>query len=118
MKHIVISLLYLGLIFGLSTLVFNPTNLYYELPWLDIPMHILGGFGVVALLLAIASYKGSKVGYKRIIVMYLLVAVCWELYELAHDLLTEGMWLGDWLDTASDIINGAIGATVAYFFLK
>lgn len=117
MKEIASSVIYLIVLLCLSVFVFDPTHLYYELPWLDIPMHVLGGFGVVSLVLAVARYKKYKVSLTTALLLYLCVAVGWELYEFGHDLLRHSEWNG-WSDTISDIINGAIGGTVAYFLLK
>lgn len=117
MKHIISSALYLVVLLCLSVFVFDPTHLYYELPWLDIPMHVLGGFGVGSLTLSIASYKKHKISFLQMILVYACVAAGWELYEFSHDIFDNTPWNG-WSDTVSDIINGAIGATVAYFLLK
>lgn len=117
MKHIVSSIVYLAALLSLSEFVFDPTHLYYELPWLDIPMHVFGGFGVVSLVFSIAHYKKQKISLVMALTLYLCVAVGWELYELVHDILRHSEWNG-WVDTTSDIINGGIGGTVAYFILK
>lgn len=117
MKHIISSLLYLLILFCLSKFVFDPTNLYYELPWLDIPMHGMGGFGVASLAIAIANYKKRTLSLQTVILVYLGVALGWELYELAHDLINGSSWNG-WPDTISDVINGGVGALVSYYLLK
>ena len=117
MKYIVSSALYLLALFCLSEFVFDPTNLYYELPWLDIPMHVMGGFGVASLALAIASHKNKPVTLFRLLVAYSFIAVAWELYELANDMMNSSVWNG-WSDTTSDFINGAMGALGAYYLLK
>lgn len=98
--------------------MFTPTNLYYELPWLDIPMHILGGFGVGSLVVSFVTYRKQSFSLVPTLLVYLLVACVWELYEYTHDLLLASKWLGDAVDTFSDVINGAIGATIAYYILK
>ena len=117
MKYIISSSLYLLILFCLSTFIFDPTHLYYEIPWLDIPMHIMGGFGVTSLVLAIASYRKKKISYTGAILAYLCVAICWELYEFVHDLIQGFLW-NRWHDTLWDIANGAFGATSAFFLLK
>jgi len=97
--------------------VFDPSKLYFELQWLDIPMHILGGFGVASLVLAVATYKKHKATFVTVMMFYLLVAVGWELYEVVKVTVHHLMW-GGWQDTISDIINGAIGASIAFYLLK
>jgi hypothetical protein len=118
MKQIISALVFLLLLFCLSTFVFDPTKLYYELWWLDIPMHVLGGFGVASLSFAVLQYKHSHVTFKKVIIHFLIIAVVWEVYEGVRDIASFGVYRGEWIDTFADIINGAIGATFAYFFLK
>lgn len=117
MKKIVISLLYLLVLFSISNYIFDPTYLYYELKWLDIPMHLLGGFGVASLAFATFAYFGRPVSFLHIFIAYTIVAIGWELYEYARDISQNQAWNG-WLDTTGDYINGAIGASVAYYFMK
>jgi uncharacterized membrane-anchored protein len=118
MKPIVFSSLYLLVILSLSKFVFEPTYLYYELPWLDIPMHILGGFGVASLTSSIILYKKQKLTFWKVLIAYLVVAVVWEVYEYIHDMLATGVWQGEWLDTLSDIVNGFIGMSVSYLIVR
>lgn len=117
MKSIISSALYLIILFCLSKFIFDPTHLYYELTWLDIPMHVLGGFGVASLVVSVAYYKKIPIALTRVMLTYLLVACVWELYELVSDLVSHMSWNG-WGDTISDIINGAFGACAAFFLYK
>ena len=80
-------------------------------------MHIMGGFGVASLMIAIANYRHKKVSFFGVLCIYFLVAVGWELYEFAHDLALSSPWNG-WSDTLSDIFNGGVGASIAYYLLK
>lgn len=117
MKSIVTSIIYLATLLSLSVFVFDPTNLYFELKWLDIPMHIMGGFGVASLVMSVAHYRKKKISFIAVLALYLVVAIGWELYEFAHDMLRHVEWNG-WSDTLDDVFNGALGASVAYYFLK
>lgn len=117
MKQIVISSLYLLVLFSISQFIFTPTELYYELKWLDIPMHLLGGFGVASLVSAIYSYFGKPISMWKLFIMYTLVAIAWELYEYIHDLIKDQKWNG-WFDTVADYINGGIGVAIAYRLIK
>ena len=117
MKHIISSALYLVILLSLSEFVFDPTRLYYELPWLDIPMHVMGGFGVASLTIAILNYKRKRLLFQSILFAYFIVAIGWEAYELAHDMALGVPWNG-WSDTLYDIFNGGVGAFVAYYLLK
>ena len=117
MKHIISSTLYLIILLCLSKFIFDPTYLYYEIPWLDIPMHVMGGFGVASLVLAVSAYKKKKMTFVSVLLIYLFIAVGWEVYEFIQDTMNNVSWNG-WEDTLSDIANGAIGSSVAYYLLK
>lgn len=87
-------------------------------------MHILGGFGIASLTGAILSYRGLKVSYKKLLIVYVLIALLWESYEHIHNFIAMGNWLGlrtlfeDVFDTVKDVINGFIGMSVAYLFVQ
>lgn len=117
MKQILTSALYLLTIFAVSHFIFEPTYLYYELRWLDIPMHIMGGFGVASLIAAILSYFEKDVSFWRLFWVYTLAALGWEAYEYANDLMNMAEWNG-WFDTIKDYINGLIGVSIAYLFIR
>jgi hypothetical protein len=117
MKQIVGSLIYLAALLSLSVFVFDPTHLYYELPWLDIPMHVMGGIGTASLFIAINLYRKKKIKLAHLMLFYMVVAISWELYELANDIMNLSPWNG-WTDTVSDIINGALGSLFAFFIFK
>lgn len=117
MKQIVISSLYLLVLFSLSYFIFDPAHLYYELKWLDIPMHILGGFGVASLVSALYSYFGKPISPWKIFIAYTFAAVAWELYEYVHDVVIGREWNG-WFDTIKDYIDGGIGAAISYRLMK
>ena len=118
MKEIFLSALYLVILYCLSHFIFDPTYLYYEIWWLDIPMHILGGAGVASLAIAVLNYKNVKINYKKIFISILVVAIFWELYEYTCDFYSVGYWKGNILDTLSDIANGIIGASISYLIYK
>lgn len=118
MKHIITSALFLLVLFCLSVFIFDPTYLYFELPWLDIPMHVLGGFGVVSFLMAVAAHGKQKFTLSQVLMLYMCVAISWELYEVVKDLVVNHVAWNGWSDTVSDVVNGAVGAVVAFLFLK
>lgn len=91
--------------------------LFYEFWWLDIPMHILGGFGVAIFTSAIFSYFKIKISYKRIFWILIITAITWEFWEYFTGQTEYYDWIGR-LDTVKDIINGIIGASIGYHFVK
>ena len=117
MKYIILSGLFLLILFSISKFIFDPSHLYYEIWWLDIPMHFLGGFGVATLAISYFHYKKKSYSFIQIFMCYLCVAIVWELYEIIHDMIRVTMW-GGWEDTISDVINGGIGGTLAYLLFK
>lgn len=80
-------------------------------------MHIMGGFGVASLAVAIAEYFKKPISFWKLFAAYVVVAVAWELYEYVHDVVTYTDWNG-WVDTSKDFINGAIGTLIAYILIS
>jgi hypothetical protein len=105
-------------LFLISKFVFDPLNLFYEITWLDIPMHIFGGLLLAALYIYSSEYKNDSRKFKlpkikNILFFVVLVSAFWEVYEYIMDLSSYRIWNG-WLDTISDFINALAGACVAY----
>ena len=117
MKKIIYSLIYLAIVFSVSQFIFDPMKLYYEIWWLDIPMHILGGLGVASLAISVLKYFKMEVTFYKIIASFLVVAILWEIYEYVYSLYGTYIW-GGWLDTIKDIIDGFIGACISYRLIK
>lgn len=99
---------------------------YWTFRWLDIPVHIVGGFWVSLSALWVSLYIShidSILGYKRkaLIVMLtsvLVVAILWEIFELIFH-VTSVNSVGYWQDTLSDISNGFVGGIISFtYFIK
>jgi surface polysaccharide O-acyltransferase-like enzyme len=110
------ALLILSLILGtflISRFVFEPANLYYELPWLDVPMHILGGYLIGALFIALGT-KNKTIASKSFFFWGLfLVMVAWEFFEYKRGMV-EYDELYDYFDSIKDVLFGYLGAYIAY----
>lgn len=117
MKQIITSALYLLTIFSVSKFIFIPANLYYDLKWLDIPMHLMGGFGVASLICALYAYKGKTISFLHLFLLYTIVACIWELYEYQSGAVTYQN-ASEWLDTIKDYVNGLAGTAIAYLFIR
>jgi hypothetical protein len=122
MYKILFTLFAILLTFLVSDLLFEKANLYYELRWLDIPMHMLGGFLFASLFIYFSLYKKSnnkylKINYKNIIIFVLFVGVVWEVYEYIHDIIRQVEWRGVG-DTSKDLVNDIIGASIAFLLNK
>ena len=85
--------------------------LYWTYRWLDVPMHLLGGFALGSLL--IAFLFRFRPGYY--LVGMVLVAVGWEVFEALLGLPQPTDYV---FDTASDVLNDAIGASIAYVLAR
>jgi hypothetical protein len=122
MYKILFTLFAILLTFLVSDLLFEKANLYYELRWLDIPMHMLGAFLFASLFIYFSLYKKSnnkylKINYKNIIIFVLFVGVVWEVYEYIHDIIRQVEWRGVG-DTSKDLVNDIIGASIAFLLNK
>ena len=108
-------------------LIFLFTNSYWLWPWLDIPMHIVGGasIGVSAQVLLRESEKRRWLHIRSrvvraffVVAIVAFVAVVWEVYELLSDtFLGTGSQLGV-PDTVADQIFGLSGGafSLVWFF--
>ena len=119
LRVIYILLLILGTqIFSELFLVKN--SLYYIFPWLDIPMHIWGGFLIGILYYCYSDYSmrdgettEADVKLIDLLVFVVLIGVLWELYEYVSDIYHIRDW-GGFVDTFKDICDDIIGGLIAY----
>lgn len=99
---------------------------YYFYPFIDIPIHILGGL-VVGFLVFIffSSTEGGTASVEKdisplnqlflILLITFLVSVGWEVFELVFYLTNDA---GLSLNTFSDIIFGLIGGAIGWMLLQ
>ncbi len=129
-KHI------LHFLFGIIVciLVINMTalqyHLYWRIPWLDIPMHFLGGFwlGLGALWLYFLSGKFGAVPNRHRKPLYVIILAVisaavfgglWEAYEFGVDVFIRLADMYDMCDTIADLVMDVFGALVsAGYFIK
>lgn len=94
-------------------------HLFFYIWWLDIPMHLVGGFWVgLSILTYYFSYqhqfpKNDSVRFAVLLAVVgaFGVSLGWEVFEFTVDRL-NGIVRFDLIDTISDICNGVIGASV------
>ncbi len=121
--------IFIVLLFHLILLV---THGYDTLNQIDIPMHLLGGFAVGILGLAIHHQVSTKhhnsaspwwYHFMFVIGFAMLIGVLWEFYEFFLDrtvnfwyhLPTSQVSLGD---TMKDLLDDGIGASVAFWLFQ
>lgn len=89
--------------------------LYWRYPWLDIPMHALGGAVVALLFFTIhdltPKYPDRLLYPIPVLLLTLLVALGWEVYELQIGIPIETDYK---IDTITDLIMGMLGAIMGY----
>ena len=124
MFKIIRTLFFIIVTFSVSQFVFNPLNLYYELWWLDIPMHILGGFlfGLLSIdMYRYMAHENNKLNFNLKLNLYHVlffvfsIGVLWEIYEYIMGVYGIYLWGGP-IDTVKDIFDDLIGAAIAYHF--
>lgn len=124
-KLLIISLLTISFIF-----IFHYFSLkyswYWTYRWLDIPVHILGGFWAALTALWISlkiNHIESIFGYKKkalfvMLISVLIIAIFWEIFEVVFK-VTFLNSKGYWPDTLSDISNSFVGGVIAFlYFIK
>lgn len=101
-------------------------SLYWTYRWLDIPVHIVAGFGASLFTLWISlkiRHIDNILGYKNkalfvMLASVLVIAIFWEIFELISK-STSLREAGFWMDTTSDIINSLFGGLLAFlYFIK
>lgn len=117
------------LVFTLSILVLFMVHsaallfsLYWIHPWLDIPMHFLGG-ATVALgyqsQFLISRYRQHlSFGYIATLGVVLAVGLLWEAYEVIVGPMLPGYVFDTSLDVVMDILGGTVGYWVGRAIMK
>ncbi len=105
-------------------------HLYWLFPWLDVPMHFLGGLLLVIIYfwinarIEILNPKFNKLPKWLVNLVFalsfvILIGVLWEFYEFLHDfyLLTGGkisVFQNSFADTIKDLFFDLVGGTTAF----
>ena len=105
--------------------------LYWKLPWLDIPMHFLGGawIGLMILWVYYLSGKFKDVPENRRSIPYIygltvtitmIIGILWEIFEFSLDLFIVFGEFNGFYDTISDLIFAIVGTIIAtkYFISR
>lgn len=97
-------------------------SLYWIHPWLDIPMHALGG-ATVALgyqsQFLLSRYRDRlSFGYYATICVVLVVGILWEVYEAVVGPILPGYMLDTSIDIVMDILGASIGYVVGRAIMK
>jgi hypothetical protein len=99
---------------------------YWTYKWMDIPVHIVGGFWVSLTSLWVAlkiKHIDNINGYKKKALLIMLssvfiIAILWEIFELVFK-VTSLNSINYWQDTLGDIFNSFIGGVLSFlYFIK
>ena len=101
-------------------------NLYYIIPWYDIPMHFIGGFwaAITAVWACTSKLKPrSFLGdFFVVLLVTFILAVIWEVFEFTTGITSLGTitvaGLPYWADTIKDIAMGMLGGVFAFVLDK
>ncbi len=99
---------------------------YYSVRWLDIPMHILGGWCVALGVHYFFSVRWGNVSQKLswweyglfVVGIVAMVGIAWEWYELFADVILNGLYAYNaapgpiHFDTMKDLFDDMVGAVV------
>lgn len=118
-------------LFPLTVFVFNELvnmsfDLYSSFPWLDVPMHFIGGasIGVSASLLLRYQQERPNLGQLNcffrffwIVGIVSLIAVVWEFYEFMFDHFFNTAWQISVTDTTGDLFFGLVGGSAVGLYM-
>lgn len=113
----ILSLILLGIHWYADT-----NSLYFTYKWLDIPMHLFGGFVVALLGVCLLSFLHKKIEksifFILVVLFVLVVGLSWEVFELFMNIVyhIRTIDLANIYDTIFDLINDVIGAVVVLYF--
>ncbi|MCD5382426.1 MAG: hypothetical protein LR017_03925 [Candidatus Pacebacteria bacterium] len=106
------------LVMGVVHIVSLELYLYWRFPWLDIPMHLLGGVAVALALLLLLQWiprmPRRYLALFPIVMGVLVVGLVWEVFEIwaGIPLIEPGFERDMLLDICMDIVGGAVGYVV------
>ncbi len=96
-----------SLVLAVAHVYASSVDLYWTYRWLDIPMHILGGFALGSLIIAFLMRHKPGMFW----LLMLGVAIGWEVFEVLIGMPRPTDYP---LDTLKDLIDDGVGALIAY----
>ena len=111
-------------VFGM---VLKYSGAYAICPWLDIPMHFVGGFVVANSFVLIFNYwekidlmkiKSKLIYILLIVSLVALITIFWEFWEFLMSRFIGSGWQGNLEDTMCDLFLGLLGGISLFVFKK
>lgn len=90
--------------------------LYWTYKWVDIPMHIFGGFMAGLFTFVLLRAVGWRESRKNVLAGVIFVGVSWEILELFYRVDIVDMYY--WLDTCKDLLDDTIGGLLSLYIWK
>ncbi len=106
-----------GVVFATIHIIAEWVRLYWHYPWLDMPMHVMGGLLAVLILSSLRQMRTplrllSRVWLALILVMVLLAWEGFGIYRFG------GMKPDFWTDSILDLIFGMVGIVCGYILVQ
>ncbi len=118
---IIRALLLVLVIFILNTLAMY-FYWYVSIPWLDIPMHFLGGVFIAFVMGAVFFKKTLSFSFsKKLLVILsgvLVLGIVWELFEFSVFTVVKFVEPNSPIDTATDLVLDLVGGIVGVYFVS
>jgi hypothetical protein len=107
------------LVYLMHLILAKTTNYYVEFPWVDMPMHFVGG---AAITYGIDVLFGNRRERDRsylttLFTLSVMAAVLWEASEYVQDQLRDGNSQISARNTLRDLALGTLGSSVFVFLL-
>lgn len=119
MKLIPVIFFILLSLFGVFHLLALRFFLYWQIPWFDIPMHLLGGATIVFWVFSLTHF-GLKLNQSffrvgPILLFVFLLAVTWEVSQYVFIEMNKPNYI---LDTLSDLFFSVLGGGIGFWLVR
>jgi len=117
-------------VFVYNQLVNMRFDLYLSFPWLDVPMHLIGGASIGVSASLLLRYQWERPDWTRVnrffflwnIGMVSFAAIVWEFYEFTSDYFFHTTMQASPADTVADMFlglaGGLIGGLCVWFYWR
>ncbi len=121
-KPLLLFFLVLSILIGFLQTLAIKYSLYFELPWLDVFMHVLGGIWIALIFFSFSLFKRNGVMFSRLFFLItaatsvLFVSFLWEILELSlkNTSISDPLYL---MDTTIDFMSAFFGAILGWGIL-